>query len=139
MKTFMPELDVPERLRILRDNCDSHEETSYMRDLSEDEMDAKRELHTDNCIKVEDAETILEEAKERCKAITKPLNKVNSVLISELKHRKTQVKGMLFNIADPDSGMMETYDEEGSLIKTRRLSPEEKSKIPFPLSKAGNQ
>jgi hypothetical protein len=139
MKTFMAELDRNERLRVLRDNCDSQEETTYMRDLSDDEMDAKRELHTENCIKIEDAETILEEAKERCKAVTKPLNKVNSVLIGELKHRKTQVKGTLFNIADPDSGMMETYDEEGYLIKSRRLSLEEKSKLPFPLAKASNQ
>jgi hypothetical protein len=139
MKTFMPELDHIERLRCLRDNCDSHEETNYMRELSPDELDAKRELLTENLIKMSDAESVLEEAKEVCKAVTKPLSKVNAVLIEEVKNRRTRVNGILFNIADPESGMMETYDEEGEFVKSRRLSPEEKSKIPFPLSRASNQ
>lgn len=139
MKTFMPELDPVERLRCLRDNCDSQEESNYMRELSPDELDAKRELLTENYIAMNDAEAVLEEAKERCKAITKPLTKINSVLLEEIKNRRTKVSGMLFNIADPQSGMMETYDEEGEFVKSRRLTPEEKSKIPFPLTKASGQ
>lgn len=135
----MPELEPQERLRVLRDNCDSHEESNYMRDLTQDELDGKRELLTENLIKMSDAEGILEEAKEVCKAVTKPLSKINGVLIEEVKNRRTKVSGTLFHIADPDSGLMETYDEEGEFVKSRRLTLEEKSKIPFPLSRAANQ
>lgn len=135
----MPDLDKAERLRVLRDNCDSHEESNYMRDLSDDELDAKRELLTENLIKISDAESILEGAKEVCKAITKPLSKVNSVLIEEVKNRRTKVSGTLFHIADPENGLMETYDEEGEFVKSRRLTVEEKSKIPFPLTRVANQ
>lgn len=29
MKTFMPDLDPKQRLQLLKDNCDSQEETTY--------------------------------------------------------------------------------------------------------------
>jgi hypothetical protein len=42
-------------------------------------------------------------------------------------------------LANHEDGMMETYDNEGYLISTRRLRPEEKQGTIFSLPKALNQ
>lgn len=139
MKSFMPDVDPQERLRLLRDNCDKSEETTYYRDLSVEELDNKRENLVDNLISISALEDDLDVIKKDFKGKIDPLKSVNKILQTEVHIRKAEVKGMLFHIADHDNSVMNTYDENGDFIKSRRLLPTEKQGKLFIASKTANE
>jgi len=130
--------DLTERLRLLKENCDSSETTSYTRNLTQEELDFKRELHVDNCIQLGTFDDELKEVKADYKAKMEPLQDQNKLLLRQIKTRQEELKGTIFNYADHEDGMMLTYDENGDLVGSRRLKPEERQKKLFPLTKASN-
>lgn len=122
----MPELVPEDRLQYLINNCDAHEKTTYYKDLSQDELDVKRETLVDNLIKVSQAEDELNEHKLTFKKIADPLKLQNKILQVEVKTRKAEIDGRLFHFADHVNGVMGTYDENGEFVSSRRLRPDEK-------------
>lgn len=137
-EAFMPELPVDQRRILLRDNADSIDETTYMKDLSDDDLDSKREQLVTNLEKISSHDEELDAAKEAHKAATKPLKLENKVLLNEVRNRKTEVRGTLYSIADREKGVMVVYDDQGEFVSSRRLRPDEKNRIPFPIRKAAN-
>lgn len=125
-KIFMPEETPESRLNILRNHADKAEETTYDRELTQDELDAKCQLFVNNSIQLSTLEDELNEQKAKFKQKIDPLKLVNNTLQYEIKTKKRKVKGTLFHMANHESGFMETYDQAGELISTRRLLPEEK-------------
>lgn len=138
-KVFMPELSAEERLQALRTNADHVEQTTYEKDLTQEELDAKREMFVDNDIQIAKLEDELNEKKSEFKNKIDPIKLVNRSLRQEVKTKKKEVKGQLFHLANHDSGYMETYDETGELIATRRLRPDEKQARLFVAKPAANQ
>jgi hypothetical protein len=130
-KDFMPDIPAEQRMQLLKDNCDDHEETTYFRELSQNELDIKREELTENLITVSKLDEVLDEAKVKYKAEANPLKLANKMLLTEVKTRRSEVTGILFHIADHESGVMETFNELGEFISSRRLKPHEKQKRLF--------
>ncbi len=139
MKQFMPELTAKERLMILQENAAKVEQTTYHKALTEEERGIKKDILTENSIKLFDLEEEKKEAVKLWKDKIDPLKKENSLLLSEIRTGQTKVDGTLFHLANHDDGMMETYDNDGYLISSRRLRPEEKQATIFSLSKTANQ
>lgn len=125
-KIFMPDVSPEERLNILKNNADKIEETPYEKELTEEELIAKREQFVDNSIAVSKLEDELAEKKKEFKNKIEPLKLVNRGLQYEVKTGKKAAKGFLFHMADHTNGYMETYDETGELVSSRRLRPDEK-------------
>lgn len=128
MKQFMPEVSDRERLQLLRDNADKVEESKYYIPLTPDLLDAKREELTDNAIKLSEMEDELNEVKSEFKFKMDPLKLSNRRLLIEVKIRQELRSGTLFYFANHDDGMMETYDESGLMVASRRLLPDERQK-----------
>lgn len=137
-RDFMPDADPEQRLQILKETCDQHEVTTYYRDLTPDELDVKREELSENLIKISGFDDILEEQKTEYKSKTKPLKLQNKELLEEVKTRKAKVDGILFHLANHTDGVMETYNENGEFIQSRRLRPDEKQAKLFTVPKAAN-
>lgn len=139
-KTFMPEVTDPvEKQRLLRDNCDDYEETTYVKPLSQEELDVKHEQLADNCIEVNALEETLKGVKAEFKGKIEPMKAERSTLLRQIKTRQEEATGKLFHFNNHDDGMRYTYDENGELVSSRRLRPEEKQKrIPF-IAKAANE
>jgi hypothetical protein len=138
-KTMFKDIaDPKERIGLLRDNCDSVEETRYTRTLSQDELDVKRESLADNCIEKNRLEEELKRIKSTYKDQIDPITEDNKILCQQIKTRQAEFVGHVFYFADHESGMMNSYDENGELIASRRLKPEEKQAKLF-ISPAVNQ
>lgn len=135
----MPELLPEDRLQYMIDNCDGHESTTYYKELSQDELDAKREGLVDNLIKISQAEDELNRHKETFKSIANPLKIENKTLQVEVKTRKAEIKGRLFHFADHANSLMNTYDETGEFVSSRRLRPDEKQARLYIPPKAANE
>ncbi len=137
-KVFMPELSEQERVQIMRNHADQIEETSYEKELTPEELDAKREEFVDNSIKVSTLEDELNEVKATYKGKIEPVKLHNKILQKEVKTKKQKVKGTLFHMANQDTGYMETYEESGEMISSRRLRPDEKQARLFVAKPAAN-
>lgn len=137
---FMPDATPNERLQALKNNADKIEENaSYERDLSEDELNVKRETFVDNSINVSKLEDELNAYKKAYKGKIEPIKIVNKGLQFEIKTKRTTEKGTLFHLANHDSGYMESYNEAGELISKRRLRPEERQARLYIPPMAANQ
>jgi len=132
------DMPVEARRQILRDHSDSSETTKYQKPLSPDELDSKRETLTNNAIELSQHEDELNEIKKEFKAKMDPLRQQNKQLLDQIKTRQETVEGTLYNCANHITGFMETYDENGELISTRKLRPEEKQGKLF-IAQAANQ
>jgi hypothetical protein len=139
MKSFMPELEPKLRLQALKDNCDSAEETEYYRDLTQDDLDVKREKLSTNLVYISEREDELQVIKDEFKSKTQGPKQENKQLLEEIKTRKAKVSGVLYHMADHVQGIMETFDENGEFISSRRLRPDEKQPGLFAVKPAVNQ
>ena len=123
----MPELsNKSERLIILQQNADKVEVTTYQKPLSELELSERREILTENSIKLFDLGEQKKEATKEFKDQIEPLRKDNNKLLGEIRTGQASVDGTLFHMANHEESMMEIYDNEGLLVTSRRLKPEEK-------------
>jgi hypothetical protein len=138
-KQFMPDLSPKERLSIMQENAAKIEQTGYQKPLTPEELAARREDLADNCIKLNKFEDELKEVKDSFKLQMDPLKITNKKLLTEIKTKQTEIDGTLFHMANHDDGMMEVYDNDGYLISSRRLRPEEKQGNVFQLGRAANQ
>lgn len=126
LKTKFSEIPKEERIQVLRDNCDASEEGSYMRELGQEELDQKREQHTDNCVKLYDLDEELDRIKGEFKEKMNPLKVENKTLLGQVKTKKEQFNGMLFHFDDLEAGVRNSYDDKGEFISSRRLLPDER-------------
>jgi hypothetical protein len=125
-KKFMPEVSDKDRMLILQQNADKMEDTKYYKPLTEDELTARREMLTDNCIKLGDLEEEKKLLTEKIKVKIDPLKEENKMLLLECRTKQVQVSGILYHMADHENGYMETYDHNGELLYSRKLRPDEK-------------
>lgn len=116
-----------ERLRVMRDNSEKSEKITFYRSLTQEELDTRRELLTNNYIFISEEDDKLAEIKLEFKGLTEPKKKENAVLLEEVKLRKAKVTATVYHIMNVDDGTMETYDETGEFVSSRRLTPEEKA------------
>jgi hypothetical protein len=120
--------DVPLHLRpsILADNCVRQDHTTYLKELTPEELDIKREsLHT-SLSKMfrlqEEAKKIAAEFKEQIK----PLGEECHLLCEQVDTGKEEVTGTLFEFPDFEASVMNVVDEKGEFVSSRRLTPKEK-------------
>ena len=137
-KQFMPEATEKERLNALKDNADKMEKTTYQKKLSFNELAERCEDLAKNCIKLSSIDDEIKLSNTDFKGRKDPLKTANKNLLAEIKTEQTTVDGTLFHLSNHDTGIMETYDEDGYLISSRRLRPEEKQTNIFQMQKTAN-
>lgn len=135
----MPAASAKERLMAMQETASKVEQTTYQKTLSAEELSARREDLADDCIKLNQLEDELKEIKDDFSSKMNPLKSANKIRLNEIKTKQSTTDGTLFHIANHEESMMETYDNEGFMISSRRLRPEEKQGHIFNLAKAANQ
>jgi hypothetical protein len=125
-KIFMPDVSPEERLNIMRNHADEVEKSDYEKELTEDELAAKKDQFLKNDIVISNLEDELSDKKKEIKSKMDPLKVKNKGLRYEVKTGKKKCHGDLYHMADHTNSKMETYDATGELIFSRRLRPDEK-------------
>lgn len=125
-KVFMPDLPLKDRVLLLQQNADNVRQEKYYKDLLPEELDAKRAELVKNLEHIQNAQDVLDEAKRVFKEKAGEKLVSNKTLLREVSSRKAQVNGTLYDMMNIEDGTMETYDEIGEFVESRRLTPEEK-------------
>lgn len=133
---FLPETDPGTRKQALADNATSYtRDAVYFVDLDEDEINVRKSELVENLVEQASHDKVLTEARATHKEAVRPLLVRRAVLLQEIKTGKSEQSGMLYNLADHDAGVMQTYDENGVLVNERRLRPDEKQTNIFSIQK----
>jgi len=132
---YLKSLSANERLQHLQTNAHSIDEGKYSRAISADEKTVLRERHTDNSIKLSDLKEEFDEVKKAYKENIEPFVLENKVMLAEIRTSQRFEKGTLYHLANHESGFMESYNQDGELISTRKLRPDEKQAGLFPIGK----
>lgn len=127
----MPAKDRRDNLQAM---AHSIENTSYYVNLTQDELDVRREKLTDNFIKISDIKNELDQVTKKLKSEQKPLIEENAELMQNIKTKTEEKSGVLYHVDDQEGGMMHSYDEEGYLVSSRRLRPDEKQSSIFSIA-----
>lgn len=130
-QSYLMELSPKDRIAELRDTADKIEQTSYYRALTPEELDVKREELSEAAIILSDIQQEMKRATAEFKERMKPVKESLSCLIGEVKTKQAECEGIVYHLANHETGMMESYDDKGELIGTRRLRPEEKQQNLF--------
>jgi hypothetical protein len=111
---------------MLTDHCDSKVEGSYYVDLTEEDLVEKHKELSQNLISLNEQEEELKKIKDEFKEVMQPMKLLQKELLTAIHVKKVLIKGTLYNIADQEAGVMETYMASGEFYESRRLKPEER-------------
>lgn len=137
MKNLFPEGTSPrDRIHNLEAMAYSIEEGTYLKHLSSEELETKREQLTDNVIKAADLDEKKKAYVDSIKAELKPLSIERRSLMAVLKTKHEEVEGKIYHIDDQEEGVMNSFNENGEFINSRRLRPEERQTTIFSINKA---
>lgn len=137
MKNLFPEgTSTLDRIHNLEAMAYSIEEGTYLKHLSSEELEIKREALTDNVIKAADLEEKKKAYVDSIKAELKPLSIERRLLMEVLKTKHEEVEGKIYHVDDQEEGVMNSFNENGEFINSRRLRPEERQTTIFSINKA---
>ena len=126
-KQLLKDVPVAQRATLLRDNCYKVlEDESYTRNLSETELAEKKNQLFERVEKIENLKAELKEIKRDYNERIKSLETDKKELLQVIKFGAERKKGTLYAMDDQDAGIMGLYDEEGNLVMTRPLTPDER-------------
>ncbi len=119
-------LNPNELKEFLHSNAASIEEGTYFKNFNEEERAVTQGEFSDLSLKLLRKEQELDEIKAKFKAEIKPMKQQQTELLSQISHNGEHLEGKLYLFDNQETGMMESYNEYGELISTRRLRPEER-------------
>lgn len=134
----MQSLNKQERISFLENNSLKIDSGNYMKTLSEEEVAARKDGLADTSIRLNDLDEELDKVKDEFKKQMKPLKEQIATLLKDIRHGQTLVSGNLYHLPNHESGYMESYNDEGELINTRKLFPNERQGSVFQIGKTGN-
>lgn len=117
----------PEEIKeFLHSNAAQIDEGQYFKTFNEQERIVAQAEYSDLSLKLLRKEQELEEIKAKFKAEIKPMKNEKDMLLAQISHNGEHIEGRLYLFDNQETGMMESYNELGELISTRRLKPEER-------------
>jgi predicted transcriptional regulator len=131
-------LPLNEREGFLKDNCDTTELMSYMKQFSPEEITEMKNRLSDLSIKLNDVE---EERKELVKELTdiaKPIKQENKGLLKNIKHKAILVNEDCYKFIDQENNSVSYYNAIGDLVSSRPMLPTERQKSLFSIKSGTN-
>ena len=123
---FRADLPREERIGILQTNAEHIEQGEYWVPLEGEDLDGKREAFANISITVNQLEREKKDFMEDFKARLKEPKEKQEALLEEIDQRQERRNGKLYHMINYEASTMDSYDEDGWLIGSRRLRPDEK-------------
>ncbi len=125
-EAYFKNLPPVERVSALRANAVEAYHKNVVRDFSEEDLDEMKSRLSEVSIVLNDTEIEKAEANKEINLRIKTEKLKRSTLLKDLKNKYYESQEQVFDIDDQENGNMLTFDGEGNLLSTRRLTPKEK-------------
>ena len=121
------EMDPVERIRAMSEQCyKSQANYSYTRKFIKEEIDRFRKQLAELLIEQRNIEDDKRAALDEFKQQLKPIHELIDNLIDNIKFGSCMITGTVFLFDDQRERKMYIYNEEGELVDSRPLSPDER-------------
>jgi hypothetical protein len=119
----MPKQEIEQNLEAIAYGV---EERSYTKNLTESELEEKKDEYAEIGIKLSELEEEKKEFLDNFKLKTKEPKTKSGILLNAIKYKSEQVHGKLHLIDDQESGMMYYFDTTGTCVDARPLFKNER-------------
>ena len=119
-------LSQPEIEEALKAECYKHEMLDYQHELTDEEVEQKKNDLSLSMISKDEMEEELKQIKEEYKEKMKPINENIAELLSQIKTGYSSLHGSVYMCDDQANGDMLYYSKFGELVHKRDLLPEER-------------
>lgn len=124
--TRLKTLSEQDRKAVLESEAIDIEEGVYDRPLTEEEINYYKDELATQCIAQKKILAELATVKEEFKEKLRPVKMQIDHAMNAIKNRAVSQEGRLYKLADYDEKMIYTVDEDGNIISSRRMRPEER-------------
>jgi lipopolysaccharide export LptBFGC system permease protein LptF len=122
----LTQLSASELRQRLEANAEKSESLTFNKPLTEEEVEKEIKDFSQLAIEIQQKEDKLDEIKDEFKTILKPLKTSFSEKLKTIRSKSKTVTETVYLIPDFETGLMETYSQDGVMIQSRRLTPEER-------------
>lgn len=125
-EAYFKNLPMPERVTALRENAITHYNKNVIRDFSEEEIADIKTTLSEQAIRLNDLKI---EKKELTSVISSKIKSTESEMkntLKDLKNKYYESEETVYDIDDQEAGEMYTFDNQGNLLSTRKLTPKER-------------
>lgn len=136
-EAYFKSLSPPERITALTENADTKYNKSVVRNFSEEELTEKKAVLSEVSLVINDLEVEKKEVTAEINIRLKPEKEKLAGLLKDIRNKYYENDETVFDIADHEEGVMETFDYNGNLLASRRLTPKEKQIKTFNIQKQG--
>jgi hypothetical protein len=123
--TLGKEYAIAQREAFLKDNCDGVAEKGYMKRISPEEIQEKKEQLSEAAIQINDIEVEKKETAKEYKQRLGPLFTQRNELLKAIKEKATFIREQCYKFVDIDEKMVGFYNAEGDLIESRPATSDE--------------
>jgi hypothetical protein len=125
-KQLFPDMSPERRAKMLADNAYGKENRTYQKEFTQDEIDNFKSGLSDSMIEKNALTEAFAEARKEHTAKIAPINGKIKGLLEFIKYKSRQVTEEVYLYDDQTEGIMAAYNNEGELISTRKLTPDER-------------
>ena len=116
-----------QKVNFLRDNAETIENDKfYQRVLDTEEIQEAERNHTRDSIELTKLNEEFDVVKSDYKVKAKEVKERISVNLQSVRMGMIECKGSLYHFADQEEGMMYTFSQDGDMVESRKLRPNEK-------------
>jgi len=115
-----------ERQTALKENAVESYTKSVVRNFSEDDLSEMKDRLSETCINLNDVELEKKDLNAEINARIKAIKVQRGTLLRDLKNKYYENQETVFDIDDQEEGIMYTFDQEGNVLSTRKLTPKER-------------
>lgn len=113
------------RAQLLEDNCDEIEVCTYPSDFSEEDMSEMRKELGDIDIEIYEKDEAKKAYMQQLRDELKPLKTRKKELLGDIKRGYEEVTEKCYKFIDRENGVIELYNKQGELVKTRPIGAKE--------------
>ena len=118
-------LNLAERERFLKDNCDAVEQKGYMRPYSPEELQGHKEKLANISIEIAEVEGEMKIVAADFKGRLKPLKETRNKMVENINAKAEYVTENCFRFTDQETRITSYYNAEGDLVESRPATADE--------------
>lgn len=115
-----------ERQTALKENAVESYTKNVVRNFSEDDLSEMKDRLSETCIGLNDVELEKKDLNAEINGRIKSIKLNRGTLLKDLKNKYYENQETVYDIDDQEQGMMYTFDSEGNILGSRKLTPKER-------------
>lgn len=132
----LKDLSPDERQTVFLGEAAGSEEQVYLKPLTPEELAITREEHANASILIDEMVEQFANVKAKHKEEIKPIQQKRKSAIAAIRQKAVQITGKVWKLPDHENMMMHFVADDGQVLSSRPMLPQERQYRLSPLNKA---